>query len=208
MAYFDPRRGCFVNHATNRRYKGLAKALRLAYFPDFEPPPGLGKRVGPRGHRAGLQLDQAVGCVVSGTSTRGFARWTQSLAHRVVSHLRQKGLTRLRSQLVVFDNKNNYATAVDIYAFDAAANQHVIVELKYSSHKSSFIKNVYHTPGRNATHMRRCGLVNSIANQHAIQARATARLFCKTYHKSKASVRALVVVAPYSGPLLQFEVAV
>lgn len=207
MAYFCARRGCYVNKKTNRRYRGLAKHLRLSYFNDFEPPPGLGKRVGPKGYRAGKALDTAVSCIVSKKKCKTkIPKWAQKLGCRVVQLLRDEKIVDMTSQLVVCDNKHNYATAVDVCGVDASTKQYVLVELKYSSHKSSHVKNLYKVHGRNSVYMPRCGLPNTMAEQHNLQVRATARLFCDNFKISKSKVRAIVVVAPYSGPLLKYAV--
>ena len=209
MAYYCQRRGCYVNKKTNRRYRGLAKHLKLSYFNDFEPPPGLGKRVGPKGYRAGKALDAAVTCIVTRKKSKTkIPKWAQKLGRKVVQLLWDDTIVKMTSQLVVCDNKHNYATAVDVCGVDASPSptKYVIVELKYSSHKSSFISNLYNVPGRNAPRMQRCGLPNTMAEQHKMQVRATARLFCDNFKVDKSKVRALVVVAPYSGPLLKYPV--
>ena len=208
MAYFNRSRRCFVSHSTNRRYRGLAKTLRENYFPEFEPPPGLGKRVGPKGYAAGKKLDLALQCLVSRKKPNKLPKWSINLASKVLAHLRSAGITKLKSQLVVFNDKNNYATAVDVCGVDARKKQYVLVELKYSSHPSKNIKTSYSVPGRDRTYMRKCGLPNTIQNQHAMQARATARMFCSCFKVPKAKVRAIVIVAPFSGPILEYPVAI
>lgn len=206
MAFFCTKRKCYVSKETNKRFRGLAKHLKIQYFPDFEPPSGLGKRVGPKGFRAGSALDRAVNCMISKTKTPEKPMWARKLAHKVLSHLGKEGITRLRAQVVVHCNKSNYATAVDVCGIDRRAGKYVLVELKYSSHRSSSVKIAYSVPGRNRRTMQRCGLPNTLQSQHAIQARATAKLFCSCYNIPRSKIRLLVVVAPYSGPLLTYPV--
>ena len=206
MAFFCSRRKCYVNKKTNKRFRGLAKHLKLQYFPDFEPPPGLGKRVGPKGFRAGSALDHAVNCMISKTKAPTKPMWARKLAQKVVNHIQREGVSRLQAQLVVYCEKSNYATAIDVCGIDRRKGQYVLVELKYSSHNSTSVKASYTVPGRNRLTMQRCGFANTIQNQHAIQARATAKLFCSCYNIPRSKVRVLVLVAPYSGPLLTYPV--
>ena len=206
MAFFCPKRKCYVSRETNKRFKGLAKHLRMTYFHDFEPPPGLGKRVGPKGYRAGTSLDRAIGALVSGGSLEGIPKWAQNLAKKVVTGLRAAGISKMKSQLVVYDSASNFATAVDVCGVNTRTKKYVLIEIKYSSHRSALVKSAYAVPGRNRSHMIRCGLPNTMKHQHEIQARATAKLFCSCFKIPRSSVDARVVVVPYSGPILEYRV--
>ena len=206
MAFFCPKRKCYVSRETNKRFKGLAKHLRMTYFHDFEPPPGLGKRVGPKGYRAGTSLDRAVGALVSRGSLEGIPKWAQKLAHKVVLRLRIAGISKMKSQVVVHDSASNFATAVDVCGVDLRTKKYVLVEIKYSSHRSTLVKGAYAVPGRNRTHMIRCGLPNTMKHQHEIQARATAKLFCSCFKVPRNRVDVRVLVVPFSGPVLEYPV--
>ena len=114
MAFFCQRRQCFVCEATNKRLKGLAKHLKQKYFPVYTPPPGLGKRIGKHGLVAGKAVDEAVGSYILNKHAKGYPRWAQALARRVLDIIKRAGITKLKTQECVFSEKRQLATAIDI----------------------------------------------------------------------------------------------
>lgn len=105
----------------------------------------------------------------------------------------------MTTQLVVFCNKNNYATAVDIYGRCPKSGDHILIELKYSSHSCKNLREVYRTPGQDRDKMPLCGRPNTIYEQHAMQVRETALMFSKCYKVDKKRVRAAVLVVAFDG---------
>ena len=199
MAYYSAARKCYVSKETNKRYKGLAKHLKEVYFPTFRPPRGLGPRLGPAGYAAGAMVDRAASALIMRKSIKGLPKWSVRLGKKVVQGLRGCRMQHMTTQLVVFCNKRNYATAVDIYGRCPKTGDHILIELKYSSHSCTNLREVYRTPGQDRDTMRVCGKPNTIFEQHAMQARQTALMFSKCYKISKKRIQVAVLVIAFDG---------
>lgn len=60
MAFYCPKRSCYVDSDTNKRLRGLWKVTAARMCPVYVPPPGFGKRCRYSGLEAGKHLDEAV----------------------------------------------------------------------------------------------------------------------------------------------------
>lgn len=64
---------------SNKRLKGLAKTLKAQFFPEYMPPPGLGRRVGPHGLSAGKAVDEAVQSLINTNKADNQPKWARLL---------------------------------------------------------------------------------------------------------------------------------
>ena len=64
---------------SNKRLKGLAKTLKAQFFPEYIPPHGLGRRVGPHGLSAGKAVDEAVESLIKTNKADQQPKWARLL---------------------------------------------------------------------------------------------------------------------------------
>lgn len=195
MAFYCDKRRCYVSKASNKRLKGLAKQLKQKYYPEYSPPKGLGKRIGPHGLAAGKCVDLAIGSLIEGGKASNQPKWARLLANRVLKILEGAGIVNLQSQVVVWSEKRQVATAVDVCGWCTKTSTQAVIEVKYSSHSLKATRLVYKTPDPQHPRFRGCGIANSIYNQHQTQLRATTRLYKQNYKGKPVSAGVLVICA-------------
>ena len=201
---YQANRRSFVNQITKHRYRGLARVLKETHYPNYLPPYGLGKRLGPAGLKAGAKVDQAVQHLIEGKKIK--PGWHAKLARRVIAMLKKNNWTSLRAQHVVWNDRLNLATAVDIMGRVGKQKTIRLIELKYSSHSLAKFKRCYKKTNPQTRYMKAIGLANSLYNQYQLQARRTAELFMHTHDKKKSQLLVGVLVICADGGMAHSQV--
>ena len=125
---------------TNTKFKGITKRLESRVWSDGTLPviartsdarPG-GHWGGPKGGRdRGSKVDaQLTRIINAGPAAMKNALHTYRLTKMALSGLSTRGLEPVMAQRAVISEKSRLATAADVIAYDKAANQLVVVELK------------------------------------------------------------------------------
>lgn len=175
---FRPSTQCFFNNETRKRVKGITSLLKDVFYSNynfFRATQGVKSEVtaskikGPQGILRGKIVDEQVAETIAGKPPKKPHVFTNF----VFAALRKANFTPRLSQVVVYDQNCNLATAIDILCTDGE-NKPVLIELKCSSDSRY---NQYSGPMKGAmAHVN-----NSLANQHILQAQVTRILWQKTY---------------------------
>ena len=109
----------------------------------------------------------------------------------------------MRSQVVVWSEKLQMATAVHILGKSRDNKKLYIIELKYCSHSTSSLKRCYKMSHPSTPRLRGMNLANSLFNHHQFQLRATVKLFKSNYNvDKKTKLIAGIIVACADGGVL------
>ena len=112
----------------------------------------------------------------------------------------------MKPQVVVWSEKLQMATAVDILGKSRDGKKLFIIELKYCSHSTSKTRQCYKRAHPATPKIRTMNLPNSLYHHHQFQLRATVKLFKSNYSIEKnVKVIAGIVVACGDGGVLFYH---
>jgi hypothetical protein len=169
---------CFWDNLLKKRTRGITTLLRECFYPTYsfyrakhgEATKGGPKLPGAQGMVRGKLVDEQISAIINGDTVQKKHIFTTF----VFNALKKAKFAPQFSQVVVFDETANLATAVDIVCVDENGTP-VLIELKCSSDARY---NQYSGNMQGAMQHKR----NSLANQHVLQAQITRVLWEKTYH--------------------------
>ena len=165
----------------------------------------MGRRIGPAGLQAGKKLDESVTLLLEGGDP-GKRPWHARLARHVLTLLYKSGCQKMKSQVVVWSQKKNMATAIDILGWSKDKKTVFVIELKYCSHSTENTKRTYKMAHPSTPRLRGMRLANSLYNHHQMQLRETLRMFKDNVAlPNGASLIAGVVVACGDGGVLFYK---
>ena len=207
MAYYCPKRSCFVEKASNKRLKGLWRITSAKFCPIYTPPPGFGKRTRYSGLEAGKYLDEAVTAIIKKDKAglKRLPQWHCRLALKIVQTLRKAKICSLKSQVVVHNKEKGIATAIDILGQSTRNKKTWIVELKYCGHRLENVKRCYYRASPQHPRMKKLGIANSLYERHQLQLKETVKLFRHSTKISKESIVSGVLVACGCGSLVFYK---
>lgn len=120
--------------------------------------------------------------------------------------LKKGGCHTMKPQVVVWSEKMQMATAIDILGRSKDHKKVYIIELKYCSHSTEATRRCYKLSHPGTHRMKGLQLLNSLYNHHQMQIRATVRLFKANYPLPKGTeIIAGVVVACGDGGMLFYH---
>lgn len=180
LVSFKADRGCFVNAANKKRYKGVTTTAKQTFYRDY-----VYKHVRPSSHvptkttgiRRGNQVDSEMSNWADG-ETNAASTPHHPYSAKLATALLKHQLIPIAGQVPVFDDDLMIATAVDMVCYSTRSKCIVLCEIKCGWNGNAYQK----ASGR--MHSTMADFDNSPSNQHQIQLALTHYLFGVTFGTS------------------------